>query len=378
MSFYMKNPKLFFFFPLASVGGTERVHLDILNALSSYPMEIFIRYEVNPWKGIEFKNSFEGKKEGNQLKSEFEVFGKFTFLSTYLEARRFGSIIKAWYIKRLVNKINSCSNPIVIFWHRESIEFLWHYLDPHVKIIDIVHNNSNNDAPDASYLINEWAPRINQRVLVNTGLMRWIRPLYQAKNHPSELFQRISIINHRVTLPNEYPEKPNEVFRVLYVGRDAKEKRVSLFYEIAEYFSSNPGVAFEAVGIEFHQNFPKHVLCHGIVTEKEAIERIYASSHVLVLTSESEGFPKVIAEAMAFGCVPIVTRVGAIEEVLAAQALLTDPEKCVSETIKYINRLLEGPMEYQHLSKKAYLYAADQFDSDRFNNAWRALIQSFS
>ena len=373
----MNNPQLFYFFPLASVGGTERVHLDVLNALSQYPAEIFIRYKVNPWKGMAFKQSKEGRKEGIQLKLEFEAYGKCTFLSDYLEAPRFGRFIRAWYINRLVKKINACSNPIVIFWHRESIEFLWKQLAPHVKIIDIVHNNSNNDVPDSSYLVNDWAPRINRRVLVNAGLMLWISPLYQNQQNPEALLQRISIINHQVSIPKELPIKSMDVFRVLYVGRDAKEKRISLFFEIAEHFANDSRVWFEAIGIDQSDKVPNNVHCYGVITDKKTIERHYASSHVLVLTSESEGFPKVIAEAMAYGCVPIVTGVGAIPEVLNELAFLTDPKNCVSETIDRIRSFLQEPEVYQQLSKKAYLYATEHFDEDRFNNAWRELIQSF-
>ena len=373
----MNNPQLFYFFPLASVGGTERVHLDVLNALSQYPAEIFIRYKVNPWKGMAFKQTKEGRKEGIQLKLEFEAYGKCTFLSDYLEAPRFGRFIRAWYINRLVKKINACSNPIVIFWHRESIEFLWKQLDPHVKIIDIVHNNSNNDVPDSSYLVNDWAPRINRRVLVNAGLMLWISPLYQNQQNPEALLQRISIINHQVSIPEELPIKSMDVFRVLYVGRDAKEKRISLFYEIAEHFANDSRVRFEAIGIDQSDKAPDNVHCFGVITDKKTIERHYASSHVLVLTSESEGFPKVISEAMAYGCVPIVTRVGAIPEALNDSAFLTDPKNCVSETVDRINGFLKEPEVYQQLSKKAYLYATEHFDEDRFNNAWRELIQSF-
>ncbi len=373
----MNNPQLFYFFPLASVGGTERVHLDVLNALSQYPAEIFIRYKVNPWKGMAFKQSKEGRKEGIQLKLEFEAYGKCTFLSDYLEAPRFGRFIRAWYINRLVKKINACSNPIVIFWHRESIEFLWEQMAPHVKIIDIVHNNSNNDVPDSSYLVNDWAPRINRRVLVNAGLKRWISPLYQNQQNPEALLQRISIINHQVSIPKELPVKPMDVLRILYVGRDAKEKRISLFFEIAEHFAKDSRVWFEAIGIDQSDKAPNNVHCFGVITDKKTIERHYASSHVLVLTSESEGFPRVIAEAMAYGCVPIVTRVGAIPEALNDPAFLTDPKNCVSETVDRINGFLKEPEVYQQLSKKAYLYATEHFDEERFNNAWRELIQSF-
>ncbi len=45
---------------------------------------------------------------------------------------------------------------------------------------------------------------------------------------------------------------------------------------------------------------------------RDAINKVYRDSQIIILPSDSEGFPKVIAEASAFGCVPIVTDVSAI------------------------------------------------------------------
>jgi len=45
---------------------------------------------------------------------------------------------------------------------------------------------------------------------------------------------------------------------------------------------------------------------------RDELENIYEVSHLIILPSESEGFPKVIAEASAYGCVPIVSDVSSI------------------------------------------------------------------
>lgn len=45
---------------------------------------------------------------------------------------------------------------------------------------------------------------------------------------------------------------------------------------------------------------------------KEVIEQAYKESHFLVLASKSEGWPKVVAEAMFWGCLPLTTNVSCV------------------------------------------------------------------
>lgn len=53
------------------------------------------------------------------------------------------------------------------------------------------------------------------------------------------------------------------------------------------------------------------LIFHGFLS-KEALIKIYKDCHFIILPSKSEGFPKVIAEAMNYGCIPIVTDVSCI------------------------------------------------------------------
>ena len=52
---------------------------------------------------------------------------------------------------------------------------------------------------------------------------------------------------------------------------------------------------------------------HGFLN-KDLIKEVYSNSHFLILPSKSEGFPKVVGEAMNFGCVPIVSDVSCINQ----------------------------------------------------------------
>jgi glycosyltransferase involved in cell wall biosynthesis len=46
--------------------------------------------------------------------------------------------------------------------------------------------------------------------------------------------------------------------------------------------------------------------------KREELVKIYSKAHVNILPSASEGFPKVIAEGAAYGCIPLVTDVSSI------------------------------------------------------------------
>ena len=50
---------------------------------------------------------------------------------------------------------------------------------------------------------------------------------------------------------------------------------------------------------------------HGFL-ERQQVFEIYKKAHFILLPSDSEGFPKVIAEAMNFGCIPIVSDISSI------------------------------------------------------------------
>lgn len=48
--------------------------------------------------------------------------------------------------------------------------------------------------------------------------------------------------------------------------------------------------------------------------KRSDLNNVYMVSHVLILPSRTEGFPKVVAEASAFGCIPVVTDVSSISQ----------------------------------------------------------------
>jgi glycosyltransferase involved in cell wall biosynthesis len=116
-------------------------------------------------------------------------------------------------------------------------------------------------------------------------------------------------------------------YTACFVGRMEDAKGVHRIIDLLK----QPGIAqtigtFHFVGdgpkMEMYkeemQNEGVNAVFHGFSSRAETFA-IYAQSHLFLLPSDSEGFPKVVAEAAAFGCVPIVSDVSSIGQYITVR-----------------------------------------------------------
>lgn len=108
-----------------------------------------------------------------------------------------------------------------------------------------------------------------------------------------------------------------------YAGRLEREKGVEriikAFNNLDEEMSSKVGTVHlvgNGTEIEYFKNLGEKsridFVFHGFLPT-DRLFQIYESSHFFIMpTTASEGFPKVIAEAMNFGCLPIVSNISSI------------------------------------------------------------------
>lgn len=99
----------------------------------------------------------------------------------------------------------------------------------------------------------------------------------------------------------------------------------------------------------------------------EVIEEAYKSTQFLVLPSKSEGWPKVVAEAMFWGVLPIVTKISCVPWMLGngARGFLIDANletdvAMLADAIRdreHLNRMSEKGMEWSHS------YTLDDFET---------------
>ncbi len=108
-------------------------------------------------------------------------------------------------------------------------------------------------------------------------------------------------------------------FNFTFVGRLESAKGVDRIIEALKSIPLDTIATVNFIGdgakTIFYKNetafLNEKVKYHGFL-EKVKVHKIVSESHFLLLPSDSEGFPKVIAEAACYGVIPIVSNVGSI------------------------------------------------------------------
>ena len=92
-------------------------------------------------------------------------------------------------------------------------------------------------------------------------------------------------------------------------------------------------------------------LCGNLPSE--ALKEKYKTSHFLIFLSDSEGWPKVVAESMYFGCLPITTPVSCVPYMLGNGERGDLVGKDPNEVANRINYYLENPLDFDRKSKNS-------------------------
>jgi glycosyltransferase involved in cell wall biosynthesis len=348
-----------FVFAAPSLGGSERVHADIVASVADRQPTVF----------------FTERGRDEALLPAFRASARVTDLAPRIASRvgfytLLGSVAAA---------INSRKAPVVIGSYSFFFIRLVGRLAPHVRCLDIVHNFGTLYERGSL----EAAPRLNERIAVNFQTLADLRALYDEQGLPLELGQRVQVIENCCDVPERCPDKNDSELRVLFVARGAPEKRAHLAGRAASQCkAAGLNTRFTFVGeLESWVDEADRSACEflGKVTDPKRLTNLYAQSHALLLTSEREGFPLVIMEAMAQGCVPLATNVGGIRFGVQdnTNALLFEPgdeSRLVSELVATLAALAQDRARLMRLSRNAFDAATLRFSRALFTQAYRALL----
>jgi len=107
---------------------------------------------------------------------------------------------------------------------------------------------------------------------------------------------------------------------------------------------------------------------------RSQLNKIYRKSHIIILPTQSEGFPKVIAEASAYGCVPVVTNISPINQYIIHEknGLLLD-KPSVQNIQDYILKIEGGIFNLKNISTLT-MKIANKFTFEYYINRIRSEI----
>lgn len=142
---------------------------------------------------------------------------------------------------------------------------------------------------------------------------------------------RVTVMHHGVPDPfGALPEKPAEALALTVGNVDRPNLERKGLRAFAEAAAQRPEVEFvlagrfvDDAGEQLRAEAPPNLRLTDWVEEDELLD-LYRRAAVYVQPSRHEGFGVSVAEAMLAGCVPVVTRAGALPEVVGDSGVQID------------------------------------------------------
>jgi len=179
----------------------------------------------------------------------------------------------------------------------------------------------------------------------------------------------------------------NQPVRIIFVGRIEAAKGVGRILEIAEQLR-DAGAVFkiDLIGDGSEREEYETVVQEAGLTDfvefvgwlpRDQVDTFYERAHLILFpSSASEGWPKVLSEAMAFGVVPVASNVSSIPHFLEGYGVSqTYPPDDIPAFVKQILHYLEHPGDWQETSQNG-LSLAKRFTYENYLRDVRALFEN--
>jgi glycosyltransferase involved in cell wall biosynthesis len=363
-----KNPShLFFFFDRYAIGGAQKIHLDILKSVENVPKMIFFTRK-SPNDGL--KDAFYSVP--NTINYDIHTW------CDYLLFRLFSVHYYSFYLNRH-KRVHVLSSNSTVFYD------MLPFLGTHIHKTELLHNFSYGKKGMEFFGLANYR-LLDTRIVYDNFTLSNIHNQYAEYRVPAAYNEKILFIQPGVEIPGVLPLKTNPPLNILYAGRGGPQKRVWLINRIARHFLQEVSpVLFHFAGPltgEVDPDIASASQVYGEIRTKEEMNRLYSLSHIIILTSAYEGFPMVIKEGMAYGCVPLVTALEGNKMHLKNNfnSILIDEfeneDALVKQAIIEINRLIAGDSKLRQLSLTAYEYAVKHFDKNQFLKAYREFLMN--
>jgi glycosyltransferase involved in cell wall biosynthesis len=253
---------------------------------------------------------------------------------------------------------------------------------PRYRWVKYAGNWSPQDAEAWSYTFQRWLLRQNFHRGVVTVNGRWSNQAHHIYSFFNPCLKEAERDRGEHIAESKKLGLP---VQILFVGRTEKAKGAENVLQIAQLLMQQ-GVDFNLnlIGdspqrMEYENWAKTHHLQDKIHfcgwLPRPEIEPFYAASHLMLLPSYSEGWPKVLSEAMAYGVVPLAGAVSSIPQILGelgvGRAL---PPDDIAAYVQAIQGYLAQPERWQAESQRGAA-AAHHFTYDAYLQQVRAMMK---
>ena len=249
------------------------------------------------------------------------------------------------------------------------------------------------------------AYRLQKRILSNTFLSKNIKVLVYGNwpNQTKNIQPFFTASYHRNQIEPVANRNWNGPFKAVFVGTIGANKRPLEVFELIKELRAN-GMA---ISLDYYGDGPlkkvienkvnqagleDHVRLHGNVDNTSLIQA-YKKAHFSFLLSKSEGWPKAVAEAMFWGCIPVASKVSCVPWMLGIETSNADKQTYPLGPVKgfdatqrgiLINDILQAgivveeylkqPELLQHMSQAAAAWS-QQYTLDDFEREIALLLK---
>lgn len=354
---------LIFVFPFYHIGGAEKVHSSIIEAVNDKNSIVFIT----------------GKSEDETLLLKFEKFSNVVEVNYLMEL----GLTRRWLVKK-INTISSLSKSLTIMGCNSHFFYeMIPSLPNKIKFVDLVHAFVHLHEPGPEKWSLPVIDRLAARVVIDKNTKENFEYFYKSRDIDQAYLSRIIYIPNFVDSKVIVQKNFNNVLKVLYVGRGSVEKRLNIIARVAfEIKKRNLPVEFHFAGNVkdfIPSEYLDACLLHGNIALESKMDELYRDAHILIIASSREGFPMVIMEGMMQGVVPISTNVGGISEHVLNKknGVLIDgfnEEEIITQFIDQIIYYNLNRTELEMLSLNAHNYAIKNFSKENFFNSYNLLL----
>ena len=234
----------------------------------------------------------------------------------------------------------------------------------------VLQNCIDSRFKSAGYALRNAFARITGMILDNVTifvvLSEFQKQRFVDAGIPSE---RIEVLPNIAPKPDQIKAGSHDGDAISFVGRVSPEKGIWEFLDAARKLPKNRFVvagSMEAMP-EVTKLAPENVEFRGFLRGKE-LDEIFYQSRLLVSPSLCfEGFPNVVAQAMACGKPVVATRIGALPEIVddGKTGLLFDPAN-KQELVQKIDFLWSRPDLCREMGKAGQEKARTEYSEEKF------------